>query len=56
MGYLLCHKVVALEVMLACRTVEVRKYPPHLVAEVEFPPDTPDMKTALSGGFRSIAR
>ena len=35
--------------------VEVRRYTPHLVAEVTFPADTPDMRTALSGGFRQIA-
>ena len=35
--------------------VELRRYAPHLVAEVTFPADTPDMRTALSGGFRQIA-
>jgi hypothetical protein len=35
--------------------VEVRRYTPHLVAEVTFPADTPDMRMALSGGFRQIA-
>ena len=35
--------------------VEVRRYTPHFVAEVTFPADTPDMRTALSGGFRQIA-
>ncbi len=35
--------------------MELRRYAPHLVAEVTFPADTPDMRTALSGGFRQIA-
>lgn len=36
--------------------VEVREYAPYLVAEVTFDTSTPDMRKALSEGFRNIAR
>lgn len=36
--------------------VEVRQYDPYLIAEVTFSKEeAPDMKAALSGGFRNIA-